>query len=144
MQVKPFGSCAKLWRGKMNILTRALAILVLFGSVGLVGVRAADATYLVWGHGYTIYCSTTAQYNLALQMVRYEDYARAAALLSVGGRNLYKNDITVSFVNQNKKWDGITTGTGYTYSIQLNLHYTHTPAYWGGVLAHETSHVYFN
>jgi hypothetical protein len=129
----------------MTRYTKALLVVVLVASVGLVGVLSADAAgYYYYGSTiYRYYWTTTAQYNLAKAIAPYGYAANRAALVSMGGRNVTTSAywLTIKFYYQVSNTLGYMNWGGH--DINLNTYYTFSGAKWGGVLAHETSHILF-
>jgi hypothetical protein len=127
----------------MNRVSRTLLIATLAACVGMAGALNADSAYYTAGQ-YRFNYTTQSQLNLAKEIGKYASYCKAAALLSVGGRQGYTGLIDVNMFYSTGNWAGQYTW-GST-KIDLNVKYSYkytTGAKWGSVLAHETSHLFF-
>jgi hypothetical protein len=124
----------------MNRPFKSVVILVVAVCLGLAATVSVNAAgYYTYGI-YRYYWTTTAQYNLARAIAPYGYEAKRAALVSMGGRNVYTGYVDVAFYSQN------SNTLGYTYGgtkLWLNMYHNKTGGFWGSVLAHETSHIYF-
>jgi hypothetical protein len=128
---------------KMNRFSRTLLIAALAAFMGLAGAFSADSAYYTAGQ-YRFNYTTTAQLNMAKDIGKYASYCKAAALLSVGGRQGYTGPIDVYMEYNSGSWIGSYTwgSTAIKLNVKYNYLYT-TGAKWGSVLAHETSHLFF-
>jgi hypothetical protein len=138
-----------IWgEGKMNRFSHVFLIAAFVALLGdVVGLSAEAATYYqpryIYGaYHYRYYVKSVFEQTLAKYVDKYTQEARRAALVSVAQRNSYNGWINVCFYKDARsRYKGYMKEKDTT--VYLNLAYSQSVQLWGGIIAHETSHIFF-